>query len=321
MRPLLRRVGPTLLALRDIPLLRDLDANPVGTGYYYALCSRLPDWGGATVYQSNDGRVFSVEDSSKAQTSFGYAVDGLAAPRSPWTWDRSSELTVKMSWGSLEASAEIDVLNGVNTLLVGEELIQFADATQNADGTWTLSNLLRGRRGTEYACANHRAGELVLVPTTGLQRVPDPLSVLDLEYEYKALAAGQPIPGARAQKFTIRGRDLMPYSPVRIRGTRDASGNLVISWIRRTRIGGAWSNRRGRVPLAETSEAYELERARCEWASRPHARERRPDRHLFRVAANRGLPRASRSDRGRRLSNLRIRRPWLSWPRRSVREK
>jgi hypothetical protein len=51
----------------------------------------------------------------------------------------------------------------------------------------------------------------------------------------------------------------MPYSVVRIRGARDQSGNLGISWIRRTRIGGAWLNRIGRVPLAETCEAYEIE--------------------------------------------------------------
>jgi hypothetical protein len=182
MKQRLRRTGPTQLWLRDIPLLRDLDANPVGTGYYYAFGSRLPDWNGATLYQSNDGRAFASEDSSNLQTSFGYTTNALAAPRSPWTWDRLNSLTVKMSWGSLEASAEIDVMNGANVLLVGEELVQFASATQNADGTWTISNLLRGRRGTEYACASHHVGEVVLVPTTGLKRVFDPTSVLWLEY-------------------------------------------------------------------------------------------------------------------------------------------
>jgi hypothetical protein len=259
MKQLLRRTGPTQLWLRDIPLLRDLDANPVGTGYYYAMGSRLPTWVSATLMQSNDGRAFATEDASNLQTSYGYTTAALPAPRSPWTWDRVNSLTVKMSWGSLEAAAEIDVMNGANVLLVGEELVQFASATQNADGTWTLSNLLRGRRGTEYACASHHVGEVVLVPKTGLKRVFDPTSVLWLEYEYKAIETGQPIAAARAQKFIIRGRDLMPYSVVRIRGARDQSGNLAISWIRRTRIGGAWLNHLGRVPLAETREAYELE--------------------------------------------------------------
>ena len=49
-----------------------------------------------------------------------------------------------------------------------------------------------------------------------------------------------------------------PFSPVRIRGARDAFGNLTISWLRRTRAGGdSWEP--ADVPLNETSERYEVD--------------------------------------------------------------
>ena len=57
--------------------------------------------------------------------------------------------------------------------------------------------------------------------------------------------------------FAFRGLGQRPLSPVFVRGRR-SSGDLSISWIRRTRTGGdSWNA--GEVPLSEASEAYEVE--------------------------------------------------------------
>jgi hypothetical protein len=56
---------------------------------------------------------------------------------------------------------------------------------------------------------------------------------------------------------TFRGEGLEPLSPVHIRGTR-TGGDLNLSWIRRTRIGGdSWDSID--VPLGETEERYEID--------------------------------------------------------------
>jgi hypothetical protein len=57
----------------------------------------------------------------------------------------------------------------------------------------------------------------------------------------------------------VLGRAEQPYAPVHLAGTRDISGNLAITWTRRTRIGGEWLDATGTVPLAEDAEAYEVE--------------------------------------------------------------
>ncbi|MET0155564.1 MAG: hypothetical protein ABW189_05615 [Rickettsiales bacterium] len=41
-------------------------------------------------------------------------------------------------------------------------------------------------------------------------------------------------------------------------GERDGSGNLTITWIRRTRIGGEWADGAD-APLSEETEAYEID--------------------------------------------------------------
>jgi hypothetical protein len=48
------------------------------------------------------------------------------------------------------------------------------------------------------------------------------------------------------------------FSPCHVRGLREASGDLVISWTRRARVGGdAWEG--GEPLLSEESEAYQVE--------------------------------------------------------------
>ena len=70
-------------------------------------------------------------------------------------------------------------------------------------------------------------------------------------------AAGDPINLALA--FTPQGRGLRPWSPVRVRGAWQSSGDIAISWLRRTRSlsGDSWNA--PEVPLGEASESYDLE--------------------------------------------------------------
>src|SRR5262249_52050825 len=53
------------------------------------------------------------------------------------------------------------------------------------------------------------------------------------------------------------GQGLEPLSPAHVRGSRSA-GDLAISWVRRTRIGGdSWGA--VEVPLGEETERYEVD--------------------------------------------------------------
>lgn len=63
------------------------------------------------------------------------------------------------------------MLNGSNLLLVGEELIAFADVTLISGATYRLSTLMRGLRGTEWATSTHTLGERAYLMDGGPQRI------------------------------------------------------------------------------------------------------------------------------------------------------
>jgi hypothetical protein len=149
-------------------------------------------------------------------------------------------------------------LNGTNVVIVGSEVIQFTSAKQNSDGTWTLSNLLRGRRGTEWACGIHTLSELVIVPQSGFWRNQEPLAILNQPRWYEGVTTGQDPSTQDSIPFEITGQDLKPYAPCHLGGVTDSSGNIIITWTRRTRVG--WNSlSQDPVPLSEDYEAYVID--------------------------------------------------------------
>lgn len=130
---------------------------------------------------------------------------------------------------------------------------------QNADGTYTLSGFLRGRRGSEYAVGTHVTGErFVLASATTLQRISGVTADIGQTKLYKAVSSGGTLAGSASVSFTNEGAGLKPYAPVHIGGGRDADGNLTITWIRRGRISGEWRDSTD-VPLGEVNEQFEID--------------------------------------------------------------
>jgi hypothetical protein len=157
-----------------------------------------------------------------------------------------------------ESRSDLEVLDGANLLLAGHEIIQFASAVQIGSLTWQLSRLLRGRYGTEWAMTTHQPSEttLVLDPAT-LTRVSS-LDEVGVERLYRTVSIGGDPSLPDANGFTNDASSLKPYAPVHIQGSRDGVGDLTITWVRRTRYGGAWRDL-VEVPLNEASEAYEVD--------------------------------------------------------------
>ncbi|MFQ6017934.1 MAG: phage tail protein [Kiloniellaceae bacterium] len=252
--------GPSALYLLDTPLLRDADE---GLGVYVAAGAFGDDsWSGASVYKSTDGFTFTTPFTFLAASrnvAHGYAATVLADNEAR-TWDRANTVTVRLFRGTLSSATEINVLNGSNALLIGDEVVQFATATLNSDGTYSLSTLLRGRRGTEWATGGHAVGDRVVVLSSSTllkESLPD--SDLNVKRFYKAITVGGTSDNATIKELVFLGRALMPYSPVDIRGSlggspRDWTG----SWKRRTRLNGSWRDLVD-VPLGEDTEDYELD--------------------------------------------------------------
>jgi Putative phage tail protein len=252
------------LFLLDIPLLQDLDdVQRVATGHYWAGGAYVdPPWEGAVLFSSDDGAVYASIEETFAAVSWGAAINALPDTDTPFQTDTTSELRVTMASGELSSVTALEMLNGANraALIRSDgiaEIIQFQDAVLD-NGVYTLTNLLRGRRGTEVFTGGHAAGDL-FVPLDGVSRRGLPLSRIGATLHHRLVGRGGELRDAATNVDTLVGRDLMPYAPAHL--TLDGEvggGDIAVTWVRRTRVGGALLDGTGDVPLAEDEERYEL---------------------------------------------------------------
>jgi hypothetical protein len=246
--------GPTDLRLLDIPIVRAIDNSP---GFYMAASGFYEAWKGATIAQSSDNAAWNAVKTFVSPSIIGTAntVLGNGLTSIP---DKANSINIKLIKGELSSITEEQLLNGGNLAVLGNEIIQFRDAILQSDGTYTLAYFLRGRFGTEWATTTHTQYEdFTLLTERTIQRVLLDENAINQKRYYKAVTLGATLDTATSRTFTYTGASLKPYAPVHLKGTRDSSNNLTISWIRRTRYGGEWRDNVD-VPLGEVNESYEV---------------------------------------------------------------
>lgn len=204
-------------------------------------------WTGATLYKSTDaGSNYSSVLSSSSPATIGTAAAALGDFASGNVFDYSNTVSVALrTGGPLVSYTELQVLNGAGVCVLGAagrwEVLQFKTATLTAANTYTLSGLLRGRRGTEWAQGLHAAGDaFVLASETAWKRSNPGTAEINLARLYKGVTAGGLLAAATAKSFTNTAVGLECYAPVHLSGVRDGSNNLTLAWVRRTRLGGEW---------------------------------------------------------------------------------
>lgn len=247
--------GPIALFLLDLPMLR-LEDDTIGINYAFAMRDQT---GAASLYRSPDELTWEVLGVGDDGPVFGWAATILPFTTKLWVWDDVSKVQIALAQGSLDSKTAIEVLNGANAAILGDEIIQWKTATLLSGGTYELSGLLRGRRGTEWAVATHKLGErFVVLAADGLYRTPLPQTEIGRTAYYRAVQNGGEWDDAPTIPFSFTANSLKCLAPVKIKGSRDGSGNLTISWVRRTRWYGEWQDGID-VPLFEASEKYEID--------------------------------------------------------------
>ncbi len=253
-------LSDTRLELLDLPLfpgepdtIGNLRMGIAGTG---------EDWRGAVIYRSFDGgesggNSFSVIASGNSEAILGNVLSIIPSRQSN-TWDNESQIDLSIINGSLQSVNELALLNGANACLCGNEIIQFQTATLVSANKYRLSRLLRGRLGTEHQIDNHVAGERFIFLDSAIIEQDMATSAFGLLRHYKPVSVGATLAATDELGFTYQGNKFKPYSPVHLTAQRDGSGNITVSWIRRTRLDGQWRDGID-VPLGEESERYEVD--------------------------------------------------------------
>jgi hypothetical protein len=174
----------------------------------------------------------------------------------------NSQFDVELLSGTLSSVTDVALLNGANVACIGDEIVQFRDATLISGTTYRLKGLLRARLATNDVATAHVADErFVLLTPQSIRRIQvDAIDAIDerARWTYIANTLGGRRDISYYQTISHEARALRPLSPVLLSAVRGANNVYVIQWTRRARINAAWEDGRD-VPLDEEREVYDVE--------------------------------------------------------------
>jgi GTA TIM-barrel-like domain/Putative phage tail protein len=257
--------GPPAVAILDLPQLGD------GTPAHQPLAAvhAMPWPGRIAAWTSPAEDGFTLAGTLGRPARMGRLVSPLHAGP-PSRFDLGNVAIVDLAFGTLASVNDLALFAGANALAVEAspgvwELLQAAVAELIAPGRYRLSRLLRGQRGTEGAIGSPApAGARIVVLDEALAPLPIPEAGLGLEANWRFGPSSKPVADRsyRQLGFTPEGVGLRPFSVAHVRQpwrTAREPGDLTIAWTRRSRALAADSWTAAEAPLAEESEAYEVE--------------------------------------------------------------
>lgn len=248
--------GPTILRVYDLPLGDGRETKPL---LFVAAAGAEAGWRRAALTSSYDGGE-SWQDlgSTAPAATLGSTLEALP-PGSSALFDTRAAIEVELvsdaMW--LEGRGDDALVRGANLAAIGDELVQFGAVEVLGGRRFRLSRLLRGRRGTEWAAAGHEAGvSFTLIDADALVTIEAPVG--SLGGESRIMASGiADLPDPPVAIAEVLGDSLRPPSPVHLAAREDITGDLALSWVRRSRQGWSWQSGAD-TPLGEETESYRL---------------------------------------------------------------
>jgi len=225
----------------ELPPLDATDINPRFTigvhGYGKA------GWPGAAVYMSsNGGTSYTNIGSVSQEATFGLA-NSFAAPTEHRVWDNDTTITVTLKTGTLSSVSRQEVQNGKNWAIIGNEIVGFTTATLISGTTYELTELLRGRRGTEIYMDEHTGspeGELFMLLNDALFEFEYPVDAKDLVYMFKYVTNGSDV--SKATAYSVQGnmKSRRPWTVSDFEATQTGSPNTdwTMTWTGRNQFNG-----------------------------------------------------------------------------------
>ncbi len=254
--PKLIQPAQTHWQLLNSPKLDSTEDTPQAYFVCYSDTEDVKRWPGANLFlKAADGLELIAQQTLPATAGY---TQGILGPASENLWDRANTIAVILMSGVLSSITEMEVFNGKNVALIGDEIVQFVKAELIGPKTYRLSQLLRGRKGTESNILKHTDKDrFILLEPGKLKALPMLLSQRNQIQDYKAVTFNLDPDDVGTESFIYRGDDLKPLAPVHLKA-KILRDTVTLSWIRESRLGGAWLDHVD-APLGEAFERYEVE--------------------------------------------------------------
>jgi len=250
--------NPVHAQFLDLPLLKTED-RAVGP---YVAATATPWPGGVAVYQSAAEGDYALDMVTYQKSIFGETLEELPSAF-PHRWAEQSIL-VKVTGGVLESVSQRQVFAGQNRMAIREnpesewEIVQYQYAVLEGEDTYRLSRFLRGQLGTDvFIPSVYGSGVEVVFLKDGMQQLSaqaaDFGEITSVRYGPSGLSLSDD--SYLDVDVELKGVGLRPYGVVHPKAIVGENGDIVLSWIRRTRaVGEYWAAQE--VPLAESVERY-----------------------------------------------------------------
>jgi hypothetical protein len=208
--------------------------------------------------------TYTVIGTTTVAPVLGYLTAVLGNPGDPWATDTVNTIEVQIACGDetrLVSISDLELLGYENTALVGApgrwELVQFRDVANPSDHKYSLSTLLRARRGSEDNIANHQVGDyFILISSARSHSVK--ATFLDEKLFYRGYSINQAPKDGLVRTTLFAAESAKPLRPT-MESAAMATLDLVISWARRTRGNGEWVDGTSDVPVFETVDIFDIE--------------------------------------------------------------
>jgi hypothetical protein len=263
----------TFPVILDVPYLADTDAiSSAGSFEYY--------WGAGAYteglkYAAMERRLppaqFVAEDATAYEAVYGNVQGTVPVPyNGAYAEDDITVLTLVPGHTfafndqpfDLETIPDDEWPSEDNMLIVGGEVILFKTVEELDDGRFLVSRLIRGARGTENAAYQHTGKyneRYIIVTDLGTRPVKESIDLAGKVFQFKTESPGLLINLDNTISKQLTAASLKPYAPNdfnRLENT-PTSGDIRVTWQRRTRFGGGWKDSVGTVPLNEETEKYD----------------------------------------------------------------
>ncbi len=254
-------IGQPLALFLDLPT----GAGPGAAEDQFRLAAWQKPWRSQAVFASPEDTGFTQRTTIALPADVGVLAEPLP-PGVVGRRDHSVTLTVELYGGEFSSISRAQLLNGANSVAIRSaggawEVVQFETAEEIAPEIWRLGGLLRGQLGTDDAtAAGAAAGAHLVVLDDAVHPAGLLASEAGLLLNWRVGPAGADLSGADFSDHSGIGglRALLPLSPVHVRATKDGSGDVVLSWVRRGRIDAdSWTA--SDIPLGEEREEYQVQ--------------------------------------------------------------
>ncbi|MGB7387691.1 MAG: phage tail protein [Pseudomonas neustonica] len=253
--------GPSIFVPLDIPLVDEISQNSLG--FIGAMTGYTNGWPGATLFRSGDsGQTWTDIQGYAGKGGIGTVFSTLSA--SDGYLIDQSEISVIMISGELESITLDQLLTGYNYAAYGAdgrwEIVRFQNAELQVDGSYIVSDFLRGDKGTEWATGLHESGDwFILLDDPDNAFISMATESIGLDRLYRGITQRASIESGDNVEFTYEAVNLKPLSPVNAEAERDGAGDLTATFTRRSRLGSTWWGNGTQAPVGETTEAYEID--------------------------------------------------------------